>query len=157
MAQLNSELFELAAATSVATLTTSRKLMRNFTCYRNRTGSGKVVYRDQMLSICRKIRMNAFGMHNLLEDKNNQHSPFLVSLAGEIHDSLEELHRKVLFFDAGQIETLVPELDSLRKFWNKYTDETFYFNLNRYFEFELPNKLEVLERRISTLPDSAAL
>jgi hypothetical protein len=157
MAQLDSELLQLTAAASAVALTTSRKLIRNFTYYRNKTGSAETVYREELLGICRNIRMDAFGMHNLLENKENQHSPFLVSLAGEINTSLEELHRKTLFFDADLIKTIIPELDALRKFWNNYTNETFYKNINGYLEDSLPVTLALAEREIRHLPATATL
>jgi hypothetical protein len=157
MAQLNSELLEFAAAAAAATLTTSRKLIRNFTYYRANNESTETIYRTDLLQICHNIRMDAFGMHNLLEKEENRCSPFLVSLAGEINDSLEDLHRKALFFHAGSIEMLIPELDNLRTFWNNYTDEAFYQNLNTYLEDVLPKSLALAEREIEQFPASVNL
>jgi len=158
MAQLNPDLFRFAAATTAAALTTSRKLLRNYAYYRNHSSKTEIVYRKDLLLLCHKIRMDAFGLHNLLEDESYQYSPFLVSLAGEIHDSLEELHRKMLFFDADLIESVIPLVDSLRRFWNQFTDDQFYdHNLSLFLEIKMPQAIKTLEETIVSFPDHAGL
>jgi hypothetical protein len=158
MAQLNSDLLRFAAATTAAALTTSRKLLRNYAYYRNHSLKSETIYRKDLLLLCHKIRLDAFGLHNLLEDESYQHSPFLVSLAGEIHDTLEELHRKLLFFDADLIESVIPLIDSQRRFWNQFTDEQFYdFNLSLFLEVKMPKTINKLEKAIYSLPEHAGL
>jgi len=158
MAKLNSDVMHFAAATAAATLTTSRKLLRNYAYYRSTHSETETVTRTDLLFLCHKIRFNAFGLHNLLLDEENQNSPFLVSLAGNIADSFEEIHRKTLFYDASEIETLIPIIDSQRRFWNQFTDESFYHQqLALFLENTLPVDIKKLKKNIESLPKQAHL
>lgn len=158
MAQLSPNLLHFAAATAAATLTTSRKLMRNYAYYRNQHSKTETVFREELLVLCHKIRMDAFGLHNLLLDEENHESPFLVALAGNINDSFEEMHRKILFYDASEIETMIPVIDGQRRYWNQYTDKNFYQDhLASYLENTLPDDIKLLNRTIETLPKQASL
>ncbi len=158
MAQLSPNLLHFAAATAAATLTTSRKLMRNYAYYRNQHSKTETIFRDDLLVLCHKIRMDAFGLHNLLLDEENRESPFLVALAGNINDSFEEMHRKILFFDAADIETMIPVIDAQRRFWNQYTNENFYQDhLATFLENTLPDDIKQLNDIIETLPKQTTL
>ncbi len=158
MAQLSPNLLHFAAATAAATLTTSRKLMRNYAYYRNQHSKTETIFRDDLLVLCHKIRMYAFGLHNLLLDEENRESPFLVALAGNINDSFEEMHRKILFFDAADIETMIPVIDAQRRFWNQYTNENFYQDhLATFLENTLPDDIKQLNDIIETLPKQTTL
>lgn len=144
-----------AAATSALTLTTSRKLIRNFRYYRN-DEPGSISSRD-LAKLCRDTRRNAFSLNNLMEHDPDS-SPFFVSLAGEINDQLEELHRKLLFFDPDQISEIVPLIDRQRTFWNRLAEEDFYNReLLGSLENEIPNILTEIEHKITLLPEKVSI
>lgn len=153
MAKLDndSRLLQFAAATTAITLTTSRKLIRNFRYYKNR--SDDRIEREELSSLCRYARQDAFGLQNLMINGADTDSPFLVSLAGEIYDRLEELHRKLLFFEADSITDIIPLVDEQRRFWKQLTQSDFYSdNLIRELEGPVPNTFETIEQLIHKLP-----
>ncbi|MCC5914289.1 MAG: hypothetical protein JJU46_07935 [Balneolaceae bacterium] len=144
-----------AAAASAVALTTSRKLIRNFRYYRSTQPD--TIHRDELAGLCRHIRQDLFGLRNLM-DSEPGHSPFYVSLAGEIDDRLEELHRKLLFFDAEKISTIIPLIDSFRSFWKGLDQPSFYGEkLISALDHQLPSALEITENKILTLPETAAI
>jgi len=126
MAKLNSPAIELAAEVSAATLTTSRRLSRNFNYYRSNSLNEQCFNRDSLLNVCNTLRMDLFGLQNLFLDDAETPTPFMVTLAGDVHDSLENLHRNLLFYDAEHIEALIPEIDRERSFWSSFTNHHFY-------------------------------
>jgi hypothetical protein len=144
-----------AAAASALTLTTSRKLIRNFRYYRS-DEPGSILSRD-LAKLCRGIRRDVFSLYNLMEHDPNS-SPFFVSLASEIHDQLEELHRKLLFFDPDQISEIIPLIDHQRTFWNRLSEQNFYNNeLSGSLEKEIPNFLTEIENKINLLPEKVTI
>jgi len=150
-----SNALRFAAATSALTLTTSRKLIRNFRYYRSEA-PGSISSRD-LAKLCRDIRRNAFSLYNLMEHDPDS-SPFFVSLAGEINDQLEELHRKLLFFDPDHISDIIPLIDRQRTFWNRLTEEDFYNReLLGSLENEIPNTLTEIENKITLLPENVSI
>jgi hypothetical protein len=152
------QLLQFTAATTAAALSTSRKLIRNFTYYRSQADRPELVYRSDLHRLCRQIRLDGFGMLNFLEDEAKQNSPFLVSLSVQVNDALEEMHRKLLFFDADQIETAIPLVDKLRQYWSQSDDISFYGQpLTHHLEKELPEDLLQLEETIQDLPRLATL
>jgi hypothetical protein len=126
MAKLNSPAMELAAAVSAATLTTSRRLSRNFNYYRSNSLNEKCFSRDSLLSVCNNLRMDLFGLQNLFLDYAESPTPFMVTLAGDVHDSFENLHRNLLFYDAEHIESIIPKIDHERSYWSNFTNHHFY-------------------------------
>ncbi len=155
MAQLNSELAQFTAATAAATLSAGQKLIRNFNYYRSASSDEDLITREELLLICNNIRMDLFGMHNLLNDELMQHSPFLVSLACRINDSYEELHRKLLFFDIQFIENIIPQMDTVRHFWADCTEPFFYNSLLEYeLEHGQSEAIKQTEKAIKKLPES---
>lgn len=153
MAELDSEPLQFAAAVSAIMLTSGRKLSRNFAYYRSGRFPAEFVYRNEMVLICHKIRMDMFGMHNLMLNPEKSCTPFLVAIAGEINDSFEELHRKILFFDSSIITGIIPEIDKQRSLWKHYTDEHFYGeNLNNILESQIPESIKTIEAGIRQLP-----
>lgn len=158
MAQLNLKLAQFTAATAAATVTTGRKLSRNFQYYRSGRAEMDVITREELLLICHTIRMDLFGMHNLLNDEQMFDSPFLVSIAGRINDSFEELHRKLLFFDTDLITEIIQVIDQQRNYWTDYTNQNFYSKkLNQNLEIKFPGIIKKLEKTIHELPASACL
>jgi hypothetical protein len=149
---------QFTAATTAAALSTSRKLIRNFSYYRNQSGRQEVVCQNDLSRLCRQIRLDGFGMLNFLEDESKQNSPFLVSLAVQINDSLEELHRKLLFFDAARVEKAILVVDRLRRYWRQ-SDEIRFYNdsLSHHLEYDLPKDILELEETIQELPRLATL
>lgn len=157
MAKIISPLLEFTAATSASMLTTSRKLSRNFAYYKQTQETGYVT-RDKLLFLCNKIRLNLFGLYNLFLDREGEHSPFMVSIAGDVHDSYEHLHRSILFYDADDIDILIPEIDRERSFWNQYSDYTFYSeSLFNHIENRSTSAIAEIERNIKNLPAKATL
>ncbi len=156
MAELNSEPLQFAAAVTAVTLISGRKLSRNFAYYRSERHPGQFVHRNELLVLCHKIKMEIFGMHNMMENPENRYSPYLVAIAGEINDCFEELHRKILFFDPSTISSIIPEIDAQRSFWRQYSDEDFYGeNLNYLLEASISNAIHSIEGSIKNLPQSA--
>ncbi len=158
MAQINSQLAQFTAATAAVTLSAGQKLSRNFRYYRAGMGDSTKVTRNDLLLICHNIRMDMFGMHNLLIDEEMKQSPFLVSLASAVFDGFENLHRKVLFFDAAQIESIIVEIDTQRAFWSDYTEPSFYnIKLIERLEHTLPSSMKLISIQIEQLPDQAEI
>lgn len=156
MAQLknSNSSIQFAAAASAVTLTTSRKLARNFRYYKS--SDPGLVSRDDLVILCREARSEAFSMHNLITKDERNRSPFLVSLAGQIFDQLEELHRKLLFFDAELISQIIPIVDQQRSFWKYLTNPEFYSqDLIHNLEHNIPRKFTKIESLIEQLPASA--
>lgn len=158
MAQIDSPLLELAAAASAAILTTGRKLNRNFSFYRSQQHSVKKVTRDQLLKVCKTLRGDLFGLYNLFIEREGTPSPFMVSIAGDIHDAYEQLHREILFYNADCIETVIPIIDAERSFWNLHTDHRFYnIELCSHIEHSSSFAIETIEAEIGKLPEEATL
>lgn len=156
MAQLNRsrQLIYTAAAASAITATTGRKLARNFRYYKET--SGNRVFRDELYALCRAIRSDVYSLHNLLMKEEPDEAPFWVSLAGQVYDQLEELHRNLLFFDAEAISEIIPIVDKQRAFWKHLTEPAFYsVSLAEHLEHSVPPALTRAERLIEQLPEHA--
>lgn len=146
---------QLNAAAAAITLTTSRRLIRNFRYYRSQ--KQVTVYREELITLLQEIRKNTFSLHNLLSIREPG-SAFCVSLAGEIHHQIEEFHRLLLFFDADQIAEIVPFTDEQRRFWKNLTETEFYGDqLLEKLESDLPELLYKLEKKLFNLPESVDL
>lgn len=155
MAQLNSEAITLAAAVHSMTLTTGLRLARNFKYYRSKPEDRYRLMRRELVDICDQLNRDYYGLHNLMSETESSHKLFLVALANQIYDRLEELHRKLICFEADQIEDMIPELDTLRNFWSDYTDMNFYSNhLNQKLEKNIPKSMQKIESGIQSLPNS---
>jgi hypothetical protein len=156
MAELKkSELHEFSAAAIALTLITGRKLMRNFRYYRS--GGSDRVYRRELVSLCIAVRKDAFSLHNMMCSEEKQPS-FFVALAGRISDRLEELHRKLLFFDPDRITHAVKLIDRQRAFWNNSDNPDFYNDeLLSALEHTVPDTMLKTEKVLKQLPDSAIL
>lgn len=156
MAKLEpSSLLTFSAAASALTLSTSRKLIRNFKYYRS--DAPDMISRDNLIKLCRNIRQDAFGLQNLMENEEN-YPEFFVALARQIDDQLEELHRKILFFSASQIEEVVPLIDQQRSYWNNLTNPDFYSSvLIESLEHEIPSAIKRIETLIMRLPNSVSI
>jgi len=157
MAKLNNESssFQFAAAVTAMSIGTGKRLLRNFHYYRKETT--EIVAKRECMEIYRAIRFNLFSLQNLYLDNGNQHSDtsaaYKVMLAKQIQDNLEDLHRKILFFDADLITELIPIIDRQRSFWKQSTEPEFY-------DDELPLKIDrhlltdflPIEHNLNSLP-----
>jgi hypothetical protein len=144
-----------AAAASALTLTTSRKLIRNFSYYRS--DEPDTIYSTDLVLLCRKIRKKSFSLYNLMEH-DPESSPFFVSLAGDINELLEELHRSLLFFEGDRISEIIPIIDQQRDFWSGLTNTDFYSEtLLKALETEIPDALQETETKLLLLPESASI
>lgn len=155
MAKLEpTSLLTFSAAASALTLSTSRKLIRNFRYYRNT--ETEIVKRDALIKLCLNIRQDSFGLQNLVES-DEQYPVFFVALARQISDQLEDLHRNILFFEASQITEIIKLIDQQRIFWCNHTDPNFYnFELINTLEHKIPATLYRIETLIKRLPDSVS-
>ena len=154
MAKLN-PLVSFSAAASALTLSTSRKLIRNFNYYRSENDES--IGRKNLQQLCKAIRRDSFGLHNLIENEPD-HSAFFVALARQIDDQLEELHRKILFFDAEDISEIIPLIDVQRSFWSNHMNPDFYDSeLVTILEHRFPASLYEIENQLHRLPESAIL
>ena len=160
MAKLNENrsTFQFAAAVTAMSLGTGKRLMRNFHYYR--TQAAETVKREDCLQTYRNIRLNLFGLQNMYLDSAAEYSDagasFKVMLAKQIQDGLEELHRSILFFDADQIEELIPLLDKQRAFWAESTEAGFYDDdlpakLDRHLSTDFP----AMEQHLRSLPQTS--
>lgn len=128
MAKLNQNesALSFAAAVTAMSLGTGKRLVRNYSYYKQIHDES--ISRQTCLDICKELRFNVFGMQNLYLDDagSDSHGSFKVLIAKQIQDNLEELHRKVLFFEPDDIVDIIPALDSLRSFWSDSSDPDFY-------------------------------
>jgi hypothetical protein len=158
MAQLNSEAITLAAAVHSMTLTTGLRLARNFKYYRSGHEDSYLLLRGELVDICDQLNRDCYGLHNLLADSDSSHKLFLVALANQIYDRLEELHRKLICFEAADIEEMIPELDTLRTYWSDYTNINFYSDhLNQKLEKNIPLTMQKIKSGVQSLPHSVEL
>jgi len=146
MAKLNQNdsALPFAAAVTAMSLGTGKRLIRNFSYYKQTHTES--ISRQTCLDIYRELRFNVFSLQNLYLDdaRADSHGSFKVIIAKQIQDNLEELHRKVLFFDTDDIVYMIPVLDQLRVFWSDSSEPEFYEN-------NLPNRLD--ERIIPLLSE----
>ena len=158
MAELKSDLLTFSAAASGITLTISKRLARNFSYYRKRAEQPEEVYRDELLSLLLEVKQLSYSLHNMLIDPSAKHSPFMVAIAGQIVDILDDIHRKLLLFDAEKIANIIPPLDSLRNIWIEYTEPGFYDdNLSFHIEHQFPFYILKIETDVRSLPYIAIL
>lgn len=146
---------ELAAAVSVATLTTSRRLKRNFSYYRSNQCNDEPYHsRDSLIEVCNTLRMDLFGLQNLFLDHADSPTPFMVTLAGNIHDSFEKLHRNLLFYSAEYIEDIIPVIDHERSFWIKFTNHRFYDEgISEHIDTETLPAITQIKEKLLTFPN----
>jgi len=145
---------ELAAAVSAATLTTSRKLSRNFSYYRSENLNDLRHARESLINVCNTLRMDLFGLQNLFLDHPETATPFMVTLAGDIHDSFENLHRNLLFYDADRIELLIPKIDRERSYWNRFTNHHFYNEgISEHIDASTLPAISHIKEEILTFPE----
>lgn len=155
MAKLNYDSWVTVAAASSLALTTAQKLVRNFDYYKG--GGQAYISREELLTLCRKNRMDVFGMANLMGHKSSEMSPFLVSAAGQISDRFEELHRKLLFFHPNNTIHIIPLIDEQRRYWTGSTEQQFYGDqLQNDLENKIPEKLSSIEKGIKSLPEKVS-
>lgn len=156
MAELSSKaLANFSAATSALILTESLRLIRNYRYYNDLTDN--TVSRDQLISNIRNARKQSFVLQNLMAKNEPDEAPFFVSVAGLINDLLEEVHRKILFYDADDIVDIVPLIDWQRKFWKKFNQVEFYDSeLIQKLEHTVPETFIRIEENIKNLPPFAA-
>ena len=157
MAKLNNDspALHFAAAVTAMSIGTGKRLIRNFQYYRKNTS--EVVEKRECLTLYREIRFNLFSLQNLYLDDGNQqndaNSAYKVMLAKQVQDNLEDLHRKILFFDAGQITGLIPIIDRQRSFWKQSTEPEFYDdNLPLEIDRHLLTEFPAMERHLNSLP-----
>ena len=145
---------ELAAAISAATVTTSRRLSRNFSYYRSKSLNDLRHSRKSLLSICNTLRMDLFGLQNLFMDDPETPTPFMVTLAGDVHDSFENLHRNLLFYDAGRIEKIIPKIDRERSYWSRFTNHHFYDEgVSEHIDASTLPAISYIKDELLTFPD----
>jgi len=158
MAKLNDNdsSISFAAAVTAMSIGTGERLMRNFQYYRQ--SSDRVVTRVECLEILKRIRMNLFGLQNLylqdsVERQNLTTASFKVMLAKQVQDCFEDLHRKILFFDADYISDVIPIIDQQRTFWNGSTEPEFFEkNLPGLIDIHLISDFPELKTYLSALP-----
>jgi len=156
MAKLNSSTsaLQFAAAVTAMSIGTGKRLMRNFHYY---SGSEPDrVYSSECMQIYRELRFNLFSLQNLYLDhhESESRSAFKVLLAKQIQDNLEELHRKLLFFEVDEISGLIPVIDRLRSFWAGSVDPEFYDSeLPSRIDNQLNSDFSTMEQHLQTLPD----
>jgi len=128
MAKLNrnDSALSFAAAVTAMSVGTGKRLIRNFSYYKQTRDES--ISRQTCLDISKELRFNMFSLQNLYLDDSgyDSHGSFKVLIAKQIQDNLEELHRKILFFEPDDIVEIIPAVDSLRSFWSDSSDPEFY-------------------------------
>lgn len=158
MAELNRELLTFTAAASGITLTIGKRLSRNFSIYRKRADQVEKVYRNDILKRIDESVELSYTLHNLMMDKDNCNAPFMVAIAGQIVDLLDEIHHSLLLYPAENIIDIIPAVDSLREWWSKYTVPEFYCHrLSQHIEHQFPRKISIIETGVRALPYIASL
>lgn len=157
MAELSSKaLANFSAASSALILTESLRLVRNYRYYNNL--SDEKVSRNELVAKVREARNHTFSLQNLMSRGEPDEAPFFVSIAGGINDLLEEIHRKLLFFDAQYIVNIIPLVDQQRRFWADFNDVDFYDEtLFQKLDNAVPATLIEIEKNIKDLPPFASL
>lgn len=157
MAELSSKaLANFTAATSALILTESLRLVRNYKYYNNLAEDR--ASRDQLIQKVHNIRKLAFTLENLVSKNEPEEAPFLVSISGCINDMFEEIHRKILFYDAELIVDIIPMIDKQRKFWKDFTDTKFYdSHLLKELDRHIPKTLLSIEKNLIGLPPFASV
>lgn len=157
MAELSSKaLANFTAASSALILTESLRLIRNYRYYNNL--SENCVSRDQLVVKVRQVRKLAFTLQNLMSRNEPDEAPFFVSIAGTINDLLEEIHRKLLFFDARDIVDIIPLVDRQRRFWADFNEVDFYgSSLVQELDHSIPKALVKIENNLIGLPPLASV
>lgn len=157
MAELRSqELANFTAATSALILTESLRLVRNYRYYNNIAED--TASRERLIQNVRNARKLAFALHNLMSKNESVQAPFYVTIAGSINDRLEEIHRKILFYDADLIVDIIPKIDQQREFWKDFTDTEFYdSHLLNELDHSIPEALLSLEKNLLGLPPFASV
>lgn len=155
MAELSSKtLANFTAATSALILTESLRLVRNYRYYNNISEDS--VTREQLIKKIRDVRKLTFTLENLMTKNEPEEAPFFVSIAGCINDILEEVHRKILFYDADLIVDIIPHIDQQRNFWGDFTETEFYdSHLLRELDHSIPETLLAIEKNLIGLPTFA--
>lgn len=156
MAKLNQDdsALPFAAAVTAMSLGTGKRLIRNFNYYKQT--HTETVSRQTCFTIYRELRFNLFSLQNLYLDNGQTDSQgsFKVMIAKQIQDNLEELHRKVLFFDTDDIVDLIPVLDQLRAFWSDSAEPGFYEdNLSERLDNQIIPLLSDIENYLRNLPE----
>lgn len=159
MAKLNQNESALpfAAAVTAMSLGTGKRLMRNFSYY-NQT-EAEAVSRRACLDIYRELRFNVFGLQNLYLDDTHStsHDSFKVMISKQIQDNLEELHRKVLFFEPDSIVELIRVLDRLRAFWaDSFEPEFYHENLSAKLDEKVVPLLPDIHQFLQDLPKQSS-
>lgn len=157
MAELSSKaLANFTAASSALVLTESLRLVRNYRYYNNLSADS--VSRDQLVVKVRQARKLSFALQNLMNREEPDEAPFFVSIAGEINDLLEEIHRKLLFFDARHIVDIIPLVDRQRRFWADFNEVEFYgSNLAQELDHSVPETFLKIEKKLLGLPPFASV
>lgn len=158
MAKLNQDNSALpfAAAVTAMTLGTSKRLMRNFTYYKQ--NSNQTVFRQDCICTFNELRFNVFGLQNLWLDKDptDANSSFKVMLSKQIQDNLEQLHRDLLFFDVDHIVELIQHIDHLRSFWSESSKAEFYDDsLTNRIDKQVVFKFDGIRNLLNQLPASS--
>lgn len=158
MAQLNRDLLTFSAAASGITLMIGKRLSRNFSIYRKRADQVEKVYRDDILMCINETDELSYSLHNLMIEDENRNAPFMVAIAGQIVDLLDEIHHNLLLYRADEILDIIPPLDALREWWSGYTESEFYdFQLSHHIEHQFPRNISQIETGVRALPFSATL
>lgn len=157
MAELSSKaLANFTAATSALILTESLRLVRNYKYYNNLAED--TASRDQLIQKVRNVRKLAFALENLMNKNEPDEAPFFVSISGCINDLLEEIHRKLLFYDADLIVDIIPMIDQQRKFWKEFASTEFYdSHLLKELDHSIPETLLSIEKKLLGLPPFASV
>lgn len=157
MAELSSKaLANFTAASSALILTESLRLIRNYRYYNNL--SDNRASRNELIDKVREVRKLSFALHNLMSKNEPDEAPFFVTIAGGINDLLEEIHRKLLFFDADDIVDVIPKIDEQRKFWADFNEVDFYDSgLEKELEHSIPEALISIEKILIGLPPFASV
>lgn len=158
MAELNRDLLTLSAAAAGITLTIGKRLSRNFSIYRKRADQTEKVCRDDLLRRLDEAAELSYTLHNLMISRESCNAPFMVAVAGQIVDLLDEIHGGLLLYPAEKIVDIIPPLDSLRKWWSHYTETDFYdHRLSGHIEHQFSPRISEIRTVILTLPYIATL
>lgn len=157
MAELSSKaLANFTAASSALILTESLRLVRNYRYYNNL--SDDRISRDKLVAKVHDVRKLSFTLQNLMSRDEPDEAPFFVAVAGAINDLLEEIHRKLLFFDAEDIVDIIPLVDQQRKFWADFNEVNFYdSSLIQKLDNCVPETLIQIEKNLIGLPPFASV
>ena len=148
---MESESRIISTAATLLTLEIGQRFRRHYRQYRSETVDS--ISRDELVEISERIESLSYSLHNILSSSGYA-LPFMMVLSRKISDHFDQLHSRLLLFDADHIYSLIPLIDEQRKFWRASDKESFYSPyLNEHLEHAFSSEMSLIKKKIAALPE----